>query len=300
MMPLLASVVLLFPYTDNLPTSLYGELAIYISFTLLLQIFFNYGLDNYVGIHHFDFKNDPGKMKEFIGTIVTYLFIIGGVIILLFVVAGNVFFQFALDQKFSFYPYGFMSVITAFCNSFFRTYVNFLFYKDKAKKYFLLNFFNFSITIIICWVGLEMYPETLVGPMWGRLLSGFAIFLVAFILYLREYGLAWKPELLQGLQKFCLPVVLFFLLNWVALYINNFIINAFSTTSDVGIYDFALKCTLLIEFVQTGILGTINPRIYTLWKTRNALESSVEENRYHHVFSMFTVLFVACNVVLLP
>lgn len=300
MMPLLASVVLLFPYTDNLSTSLYGELAIYISFTLLLQIFFNYGLDNYVGIHHYDFQDDDKKLKDFVGTVVSYLLIIGGILILLFALAGNTFFNIALSSNFSFYPYGFMSVLTAFCNSFFRTYVNFLFYKDKPVKYFLLNLFNFCITVLFCVIGLYKYPETLVGPMWGRMLSGAFIFLVAFILYLKEFGITWKPALLKDVQKFCFPVVLFFALNWVALYINNYIINAFGTTENVGIYDFALKCTLLIEFVQTGILGTINPRIYNLWKQKNVLQSSVEENRYHHVFSMFTVLFIACNIVVLP
>jgi len=300
MMPLLASVVLLVPYTDNLSTSLYGELAIYISFTLLLQVIFNYGLDNYTGIHHFDYKNDTYKLRQFVGTIVAYLFMIGSIVTLSATIAGYILFPILLGDAFVFFPYGFMCVITAFCNSFFRTYVNFLFYDDKAKKYFWLNFFNFIITIALCWIGLEMYKQTLIGPMWGRLLSGIAIFLVACILYIREYGISWAPETIPGLQRFCVPVVLFFLLNWVTLYINNYIINAYSGTTDVGVYDFALKCTLLIEFVQTGILGTINPRIYALWKNKGEAQSTVEENRYHHVFSMFTVLFVAINIVLLP
>lgn len=300
MMPLLASVVLLVPYTDNLSTDFYGELAIYISFTLLLQIFFNYGIDNYLGIHHFDYKDDPQKMKNFMGTIVSFLLIIGGILILIFLLAGASLFQLTLSQKFSFYPYGFMSVITAFCNSFFRTYVNFLFYKDKPIRYFLLNLFNFLITVLICWGGLVLYPQSLIGPMWGRLLSGIAIFLVAFILFIRQYGITWKPEMLMGIHKFCIPVVIFFVLSWISLYFNNYIINAFSNTADVGVYDFALKCTMLIEFVQNGILGTVNARIYALWKVKNQTVSSVEENRYHHVFSMFTVLFIAGNIVALP
>lgn len=300
MLPLLASVVLLFPYTSNLETSQYGELAIYISFSALLQILFNYGIDSYVGIHYFEFRDDKTKLKQFVGTIFTVVSILGAILIILFTLGGNVLFHFIFKSRFSFFPYGFMSLITAFCNAFFRIYVNFLFYRQEEKKYFFLNLFNFIITVIVCLTGLWLFPNSLIGPMWGRLLSGLTIFLATLFLVVKEYGFSYKAALVQGLNKFCLPLAGFFILQWIVLYINNYIINAYSTVSDVGIYDFALKCTMLIEVVHTAMLGTMNVRIYNLWNREKTTQSKTEENRYYHVFTMFNVLFIAVNIVVVP
>lgn len=300
MLPLLASVVLLFPYTQNLPPSLYGELALYIGFTLFVQIIANYGIDSYTGIHHYEFLGRPEKLKQFVGSIISVLLGIGLILIIFFTITGTLLFKLVFKEQLSFFPYGFMSVLTGFFNAFFKAHVNFLFYRQKAKRYFIFNLFNFILTVGICMAGLYMYPHTLIGPMWGRLLSGVAIFLLAFYFFMKQYGLHYKPELIKGLNTYCFPVFVYALLIWVVAYINNYIINAMETTADVGIYDFAIKCTLLIETVQVGVLGTINPRIYTIWKRNSINAGTAEENRYYHVFNLFTIVFVAANILLLP
>ncbi|MEO6884589.1 MAG: hypothetical protein ABI199_11270 [Bacteroidia bacterium] len=48
LLPTMASLVLLFPYTQNLTIADYGALSIYISFTLLLQIIVNFGIDFFI------------------------------------------------------------------------------------------------------------------------------------------------------------------------------------------------------------------------------------------------------------
>lgn len=300
MLPLLASVVLLFPYTQNLAPSQYGELALYIGFTLFVQIIANYGIDSYTGIHHYEFLDTPDKLKKFVGSIISVLLCIGAILIIFFTLTGSLLFKLVFNDQLSFFPYGFMSVLTGFFNAFFKAYVNFLFYRQKAKRYFIFNLFNFILTVGICVAGLTLYPHTLTGPMWGRLLSGAAIFLLAFYFFIKQYGLHYKPELIKGLHTYCLPVLAYALLIWIVAYINNYILNAMETTSDVGIYDFAIKCTLLIETVQVGVLGTINPRIYNIWKRNSIHAGTAEENRYYHVFNLFTIIFIAASILLLP
>ncbi|MBK9457452.1 MAG: hypothetical protein IPO24_18630 [Bacteroidetes bacterium] len=134
----------------------------------------------------------------------------------------------------------------------------------------------------------------------GRLISGVLIFLLTFIYGWKEFGITFNFKLLPEIRKYATPIVLFSLLTWVLGYINNYILNAFSTPADVGIYDFALKCTLVIEYAGLGITGAINPRIYQLWKKSNIAESSAEENRYYHVFSALNIIIIALNILLLP
>jgi O-antigen/teichoic acid export membrane protein len=300
MLPLLTSVVLLFPYTENLSTSLYGALALYIAFTIFIQFAANYGIDNYVGIHHFAYKKDPGEMRAFVGSVVSAMLIIGLILLVFFSLVGNLLFQLLFKGELNFFPYGFMCVLTGIFNAFFRTYINFLFYRDMPARHLWFNAFNFIVTVALCTIGVYRYPESLNGPIWGRLLSGLLIFLLAAIFFYREYGIKFRRKYLKDLHQFCFPVYIFMILGWIVFYINSFIINYFGTTADVGIFDFALKCVLLIDVTQTAIAQTINPRIYQIWTDNNLKRSTIGENRFHNVFSMFSILFIAVNVLVLP
>lgn len=300
MMPLLTSVVLLFPYTTYLAPALYGELALYIGFTLLVQYLANYGLDNYVGIHHYEYKGDNAQLKKFIGSVVGALLVIGAGLTFIFLVSGAFIFESIFKGQLPFFPFGFMSVLTGVFNSLFRTYINFLFYRDKPKRHLYFNIFNFVVTIALCIGGLILFPDSIAGPMWGRLLSGVAIFLLAGIFFIREYGLHFDSSMLKGLHRFCIPVAGFYILTWVLGYINNYILNDMATTADVGIYDFALKCVLLIDITQTSLAQTFNPRIYDMWSASGIRESTQEENRYHNTFTMLSVALIAVCILGLP
>ena len=128
----------------------------------------------------------------------------------------------------NFSPYGFMSVLTAICNGFFKTYSGLLINQQRAVRFFWINIFNFILTFIaISLVGLFLYPHTLIGPMWGRLLSGVGIFLLAFYFFYTEFGLVFQPKLLKAIFNFCLPVLIYFLMSWVLSYIDRYIINYF-------------------------------------------------------------------------
>lgn len=300
-LPLLSSVVLLIPYTQNLNTADYGLLAIYISFALLVQILMNYAIDSYLSVHYYDHHDDMPKLKQFLSSIFGMLLSLGAILTAVFSIAGYFLFKLVFaDETISFFPYGFMSVLTAFFNAWFRTYVNIQIFADKPVKYFLFGLFNFIVTVVISTLLVYEFAFTLIGPMWGRLISGILIFVLTFIYGWKEFGLSFNFKLLPEIRKYATPIVLFSLLTWVLGYINNYILNGLATPADVGIYDFALKCTLVIEYAGLGIAGAINPRIYQLWKKSGLAESSAEENRYYHVFSAMNILIIALNIFLLP
>lgn len=300
-LPLLASVVLLIPYTDNLHTADYGALAIYISFALLVQILMNYGVDSYLSVHYYDHHEDPKALKSFLAGITGGLLVYGIALTLVLSLVSWLLFPLIFpDGSISFWPYGFMSILTGFFNAWFRMYVNIQIYADKARRYFWFGLFNFIVTIAISAFLVYKYPFSLVGPMWGRLLSGVLIFLLTFGFGLKEFGIRLVYKTGRLLREYSTPIVIFSLLTWVLGYINNYILNAFSTTADVGVYDFALKCTLVIEYAGLGLTGAINPRIFQLWKKNGNTESTQEENRYYHAYNAINILLIAMNVLFLP
>lgn len=300
-LPLIASVLLLIPYTDNLNTGDYGALAIYISFALLVQILMNYGIDSYLSVHYYDYHDNPQKLRTFLAEITGGLLMYGllltaGLSLLSWLIFPLIF----SDGNISFWPYGFMSILTGFFNAWFRMYVNIQVFADRARKYFWFGVFNLVVTVgISAWL-VYTNPFTLVGPMWGRLLSGVCIFLLTFGFGLSEFGIRLAKGILGEVKKYSTPIVIFSLLTWVLGYINNYILNGLATAEDVGVFDFALKCTLVIEYAGIGLLGTINPRIYQMWKKNGNIESTPEENRYYHAFSAVNILIIAINVCMLP
>lgn len=300
-LPLLASVILLIPYTDNLQTGDYGALAIYISFSLLVQILMNYGVDSYLSVHYYDHHADTGALKKFLARITGSLLLYGLVLSVLLSGLCMVLFPIIFpDGNISFWPYGFMSIITGFFNAWFRMYVNVQVFADKARKYFWFGVFNLVVTVAIsAWLVYDN-PNSLIGPMWGRFLSGVLIFLLSFLYGLREFGIRFQFDLLREIRSYSTPIVIFSILTWVLGYINNYILNALSTPEDVGVYDFALKCTLVIEYAGLGLLGTINPRIYQLWKKNGNTSSTQEENRYYHAYSAVNIILIALNIAILP
>ena len=197
-LPLASSIILLPFYTNFLDTSDFGILAIYISFTFLIQIIVNFGFDVYIGIHFFEYKDNKEKLREYVGTVVVSLLVLGIFVTALSFLVGNFSFGILFQQKdITFFPYGFMSVLTAICNSFFKTYCSLLINQQSPVRFFWVNLFNFILTIAISLSGLYLYPHTLIGPMWGRLLSGVGIFLLALYFFATEFGLNFQTKLLK-------------------------------------------------------------------------------------------------------
>lgn len=300
-LPLATSLVLLPFYTYFLSTSQFGQLALYISFTLLVQVLVSFSLEQAVMVHYHDYKTDELKAGEFIGSIFFGQLMLGIAFIFAFSFIGPYLFRWIFGaNNLSYFPFGFMSVLTAVCNAFFKTYNNLLMSRTKPIRFLWGNLLNFVLTIIISLVGLYMFPHSLIGPMWGRLLSGIAIFLWAFIWIMIEYGWHSKWLYLMPLFAFCLPLILLNVLAWILSYIDRYFINHYLTTSDVGIYDFAVKCTILLDFFQTGLAYAIQPRVFSYWKEHGLKTNPSFINKYYSAFTGINVLLIAVLIFIIP
>ena len=300
-LPLASSVILLPFYTNLLSVSDVGILMLYISFSYFIQIMVNFALDTNIGISYFDYKNDKKKLNEYIGTVVILLLLIGSFFVLFSFLLGDKIFNFIFEPgTLSFFPYGFMSVITAIFNSLFKTYTNLLINKQEPWKFFFLNISNFFLTISISIYGLYLFPNSLDGPILGRLLSGLVIFIMALFLFIKEYGIKFNPIFLKGIYLFCLPMVLYYLLSWVLSYISPFIVNEYLTPKDVGIFNFAVTCTLLMEYVHLGLANSIMPKVFSLWKENDSKESTVEMNKYFNGYTALNILGLPLFIVIIP
>lgn len=290
-LPLLSGIVLLPFYINLLSPDLFAELAIYISITLLAQLVFGLGIEAYMSVAPIKLKNDELLLNRGISSLFTVTLLIGVVLIALSYVGGNYLFQYIFSTDFSFFPYGFLSIITAFCNNFFKLHNNYLLSQDKVGEYFRANVINFFATIVISLIGLYSYQNSLWGPILGRLLSGVIIFLLSFWGFVRYYKFQLNKAFLKTAFEFALPMFIFFVFNWAMNYYDRIIIENNMPLADLAVYDFATKCSLPLEFLQNGLFAAISPLIYKIWKEQNVAESTPEVNRYFNGYSaIFLIL----------
>jgi O-antigen/teichoic acid export membrane protein len=301
-LPLMSAFFLLIFYTNYLTTSDYGALVIYISFTGFIQILINLGLDAFIGVSYFESKHDKALLKSRIGAITGYLLIWGLFIAAVFSVLGENLFKLIFQGKdIFFYPYGLMAVVTAFCNSYFKTYTNLLINQERPLRFAIVNMANFIMTIAFSLTGLFMYPFTLIGPLWGRLLSGIGIFIIAFISFAKESSIRIRlGEELKQTLNFSLPVLIFFLISWSISNIYPFIMKYFMTLQDVAIFGLAIQFTLLVEFVLSGMSSSVSPKVYGLIKDKQLTGSTPELNKYFSGFNAFALLVIPASTFFIP
>jgi O-antigen/teichoic acid export membrane protein len=304
-LPLASSIILLPFYTNMLTTDQFGVLALYITLTVIMQVLVNFSLEQYVGIHWIDFQKNVQKAKENVGTVVSLLFIIGIVFLVIFIISGkSLFSSFSAFTRnktsLEFYPWGFMSLLTAIFNSLFKSYTTLLIYQQRSIRFFWLNIFNFVLTIGLSLSILFYHPFSLAGPMYGRLLSGLGIFLMALFFFVKEFGISFHKKLLKGIAVFCFPLLVYSILSWIAGNVDRYIIAYFLKASDVGVFVFAIQCTLLLDFFQSGLSSSIYPKVYNIWKEKNINYGTIEVNRYFNGFTAITLLIIPALVITLP
>jgi O-antigen/teichoic acid export membrane protein len=297
-LPLASGMILLLFYANLLSKDLIGLFALYVAFTFLVQTFVSFALEAHIGFFYAENKNNTSYLKEYIGTMTGLLLLSGLLYLLIFFIFGNLIFKTFFQD--SFYPYGFMSVLTAICNCTFKTYTNLLIYQQRPVRFFWYNIINFVLTIVISVIVLYMYPNTLMGPMWGRLLSGAGIFIISIYGFSTEFGIRLKTKYLKPIFYFCLPVFIYYILTWVLSNIDRFIINGFLTKSDIAIYDIALKSTLVIEYFQMGLVSSFYPKVFKIWNEQKLTYLTPEVNRYFNGFTAITMLVLPIIIIIIP
>jgi O-antigen/teichoic acid export membrane protein len=301
-LPVASGIIIMPLFMKYLTPTDFGVNALYLTIVYFAQVLSTYGLDSYIGISYFDYKNNSQKLKEHVRTILVSLIVIGAFIISIMSVFGSQLFRLIFhDQFISFYPFGLMSVATGIFNGFLKTYSGLLINQQRPVRFFWVNIINFSLVIGVSILFLRLYPNTLNGPMLGRLLpAAFSFFVVSYYM-IREFGFGFKKEFIKGMISFCNPMVVYAIFIWIISYIDRFIIEHFMVDPMyVGIFDVGVKLTMLIDFLQIGLANTIHPKVYNTWKDHNLNKSTPEVNRYYNGFTAITIIIIPVFLIVIP
>ncbi|MFZ4520758.1 MAG: lipopolysaccharide biosynthesis protein [Bacteroidales bacterium] len=299
-----ASGFLLLPwFTNYLTPKQFGVNAMYIALMYLIQIISSYGLDMSTGVLYFDYKDDKQKTREFLGTVFIGLSMLGAVTFIIFLSGGLRIFNFVFKSSdfIELFPFGLFTIISGVFNSIFKTYSGLLIYQQRPVRFFWLNITNFVLTIVGSLGIMYLFPFTMYGPILGRLIPAVVVASASLSMVGREYGLTWNPAYLKKIFTYCTPIIIYSLLTWVVTYIDRFLIaRMMGDTTYVGIYDIAVKLVIGLDLVMTGLINTVNPKIYNIWKDKNLQESNIEINRYYNGITALFLLMIPLFVIIVP
>jgi O-antigen/teichoic acid export membrane protein len=301
-LPMLASIILLPFYTNYLTDVQYTQVSFYIGISLLFQVLFSYSIESYFGIEYTKLSGDRGKQKNFIGTVSILLLLIGVGLLLLSLLLGPVLFPKIYNSGYhmEFWPYGFYSVLTAFFNSYFKAASVSMIYMKKAGLFLFSNIINFLFTIIISAGGLFLFPGSIVGPMYGRLLSGVIIFVMAHVIFIKNGNFVFDKSFMKEINRFCAPYLVFALSAWVLSQFDRLILQKYIQTIDLNAYDLILKCFFGIEFLQNSLSAVIFPKLYEIWNKNKDHKTTKESNRYFNVFTVINIIQLILFCIFIP
>lgn len=297
-----ASALILLPfYTHHLSTEVYGAFAIYLSFSLLIQIIVTFSFDTSVYIHFHEFKSDFKKLSIFISSAFVFMVLTGLITIIGFTVIGDFMFKLVLPERdISFFPYGVASVGAGVFQALFKVHTSLLQTRERPETFFWSNVLSFSLIAILTIVGLQLFPNSLMGPVVGRMIASIICGLWALVRIFREFGFHYDFTWLKLSFGFNVYSFLYQLLQWTINYFDRIIMLLVASLADVGVYVFATQCLSVLEVLMNSLHTSFYPKVVNTIMAQPQKHSSPEVNRYYHGLTAVIMLFVCMTILIFP
>jgi len=298
-----ASAIILLPfYLEYLSTDVYGALALYMGFSLLVQIIVTYSFDASIYFYFHEFKNDKAKLATYVSSVFTFILTISLVTGTILAISGGwIFKTFFADSRILFYPYGLIAVFTGVFQAIFKVNSSLLQTQEKASSFLWFNLLSFSLIAILSIAGLSFFPNDLIGPVGGRFLAtGITCIWVLLVIY-RQFGFQFDFQLLRSTFSFNHPSLIYQIMQWFnSTYDRVLMLTLNLPLSQIGIYDFAAKCLSVMEFVLVGFYNSFFPKVLGITALQTEKKSTIEINRYYNGLTAVTIFLVSFSILGLP
>lgn len=300
-LPMASSLILLPFYIHHLSTEVYGALASYLVFSLLVQILVTFSFDTSVYIYFHEFKNDNKKLATIISSAFLAMLGIGVVVGLFFILTGHWFLKFVpLERSISFYPYGFAAMTTGIFQALFKVHSSLLQTRQKEETFFWSNVLLFSLIASLTIIGLQFFPNSLMGPIIGRSVAAGICGLWALTRIFGEFGVHTDLSWLRSSFGFNGYNFIYQLLQWVINYFDRIVMLLVLSLSDVGIYAFATQCLIALELLMNSLHGSFYPKVVSTIMAQPKKQSSPQVNRYYHGLTGVMMLSICGAILVLP
>lgn len=301
-LPMASAFILLPFYMAFLSKEVFGVLGLYLAVSLLVQILTVYSFDTSIYIHYHDYKNDHKKLSAFVSSAFIFMLLIGIAAGLVFTIAGDLIFDLVFtDKPISFYPFGLLAMITGVFQGLFKVYVSLLQSKEEPEAFMMNNLALFGMIAALTISGLYFFPDSLIGPVGARVMAGAVMSVWVLAKVYRQFGFHFDYPLLKSTFGFNHYAFIYQVQQWVINYADRFImLFAALSLASIGIYDFAIKCLVVIEVLMNGLYSSFYPKVVSTLTAQPDKKSTPELNRYYHGLIAVVMLCIATGILVLP
>lgn len=300
-LPVASAFILLPFYIHYLSTGTFGVFSIFLSFSILVQLLTTFSYDATLYIHYHEYKNDQSTLSRYVGSVLVMIAGNGLVMISFFALTGELFADlFFHDRGLSFYPYGYVCLATGVLQSVFKVHNSLLQTRQKPELFFWSNLLSFSLIAGFTVAGLTLYPDSLAGPLGGRLLAAIVSGGWAAARLLREFGLRFDYRLMRSSFSFNFYTFVYQIQQWIMNYFDRVLLAFFLPLSQVGVYSFAVQCMLVIEFVVNGLFSSFYPKVVGMVMDQKEKAATIELNRYYYGLTAVVLILVSLSILGFP
>lgn len=298
----MANAVLLLPfYLHYLPASEFGALALYLSFSILVQIIVTYSFDASLYLYFHEFRSDPERLNRFVSSAFTFVLLLGTAVSgVLLLTGGFLFHQFFTSQALEFYPFGLFSAVTAVFQSVFKVNNSLLQSSEKPTTFLWSNVLSFFLVAVFNIAGLKLFPGTLMGPVGGKMLAFIISGLWVLFRIYKTCGFHFDVPLLRVSFGYNNYQIIYQVQQWVINYFDRPIMAVMIAMVDLGVYDFTIKCLLILDFLISGLFNSFFPKILARTSGQEVDRTSIEINRYYNGLTAAIMMMVAGSILVLP
>lgn len=300
-MPMASAFILLPFYLEFLPTAVYGEAVLYLAFSLLIQILVIYSFDSSTYIHYHEYKDDPDKLSAFISSAFIFMLLLSVAVGLVLILLGELIFnQVFEDRNISFYPYGLMALGAGIFQALTKVYSNILQSSERPLQFLWSNLLLFALIVGFTILGLYFFPGTVMGPIGGRLLAGMIVAVWVLWSVFRNYGFQFNYPLLKSTFGYNHYAFIHQIQQWGINYLDRFIMLPFLSLATIGVYDFVIKCLVVIEILTNSLHNSFLPKVVGTITLQPTKQSTIEINRYYYGLTAITMIMVCCCIFIYP
>jgi O-antigen/teichoic acid export membrane protein len=238
-------------YTHFLPPAKYGVLGIIDNWTSMLTFLIIFGTDSALSFFYFDTK-DKEKRLEYVRNVMYFRLFVVAILALIVFSAGPWISKLLLNDA-SYASLLYISIATLLVDTVTIVVLMVMRFDFVTKKVVIYTVGKMLLMAVFSYLFLKYFVQTAEGILLGR----FVGYGIVFILLLSSSAKYLKPKInfssMKEILKYATPLVPASLAFWVIANASVFFLQAFHSSTEVGIYQAATKLAMLISLITSGI-----------------------------------------------
>lgn len=189
---------------------------------------------------------------------------------------------------------------TGIFQALFKVHSSLLQTREKAETFFWSNVLSFSLIALFTIIGLQLFPNSLMGPIIGRSVAAGICGIWALTRVFGEFGVHTDFTWFRSSLGFTGYNFIYQILQWVINYFDRIVMLLVLSLSEVGIYVFATQCLIALELLMNSLHSSFYPKVVSTIMAQPKKQSSPQVNRYYHGLTGVMMVSICGAILVLP